>query len=942
MFSKQCSGGPNSGQSCSSSANCGGYTCQESSTCTKTATWSCTDEGFGCYPNIPETCRAGTIQGTCSSGGGGGTAAVCGNGSCQSGETAANCPADCANSSGGGGGGTTQGWGACGSCSCSSIGVGTGSQCRLNDHGTCVWDPGGCGGGSASGEGCRYPSMTPTHLTLNPGDAATVTYSVFADASPSYIHRVYFSTFDTAVVTRAPAFTNTCCGWIFGRQNRSFTVTAVAPGTTNVRGMIDLGSSQGTLRCAAYTQVTVVAEAAVCGDSTCDSGESCSSCTADCGVCVGGGGGGEVCGNSTCESGETCSSCSADCGACAAAPTVVLRANGSAGSVNLPYNSAVTLTWDSSNATTCTALAGSGFSGSKSADGSQAMGNLTATQQYQISCSGAGGTATSMVTVNVSACSPTCTSPLCGQADGCGGLCDDNDDLEPPAPAQIDPTNNEIVTAYDSSSGGPTKAVNIQIRTQPDTDYNAYYTYLELYPEGTNCSHSLARCQVVGTNVPKNTLINYVYHIPVASYGSHYRYQWRVRHQNNTCTSRIGTFSSWRYFDLHDELIGYVYKDDGYAGFSGNSCISPFSGIPITPEGGETVTVSRNGQDYTGSVQPDGSYSVSAPITNAGQNQANYNSANPLTDVCGCPGGCLYPTANLPSTLNFYYLLTRDPWWQVENGHIYTREESGIGVSSVVPDTCIGVCRPYVSVRDSADRQDSSGIIVTGGGTIDTSNTPGNQTNQVDEDGRNYRPSGTGIGGVLENYAHFYRLFSMGVNPADDFGITAGDAQKPSSAPSNARAYFRNGDLTIQDPWSLGTGESIVVFVSGSLNIQNTITVDQGGFLAFVVEDSINIAPTVCQSDHESTAGVVEGVFIADDSINIQGNANGGDCRFVGEGIFAGWGGIQLDRDFNDDGIQEKWNTLHAVEYFRYRPDFVANVAELMTKPVYQWQEVAP
>jgi hypothetical protein len=47
-----------------------------------------------------------------------------------------------------------------------------------------------------------------------------------------------------------------------------------------------------------------------CGNGTCQPGESCSSCSADCGACP------PVCGNEDCEAGESCSSCSADCGAC--------------------------------------------------------------------------------------------------------------------------------------------------------------------------------------------------------------------------------------------------------------------------------------------------------------------------------------------------------------------------------------------------------------------------------------------------------------------------------------------------------------------------------------------------------------------------------------------------------------------------------------------------
>ncbi len=54
----------------------------------------------------------------------------------------------------------------------------------------------------------------------------------------------------------------------------------------------------------------VVEPMASCGDGTCNSGEDCSSCAADCGVC------GPVCGDAVCDSDEDCSGCTADCGAC--------------------------------------------------------------------------------------------------------------------------------------------------------------------------------------------------------------------------------------------------------------------------------------------------------------------------------------------------------------------------------------------------------------------------------------------------------------------------------------------------------------------------------------------------------------------------------------------------------------------------------------------------
>jgi hypothetical protein len=68
-----------------------------------------------------------------------------------------------------------------------------------------------------------------------------------------------------------------------------------------------------------------------------------------------------------------------------------------------------TLTWSSTNATSCTATgAGAGWSGSKATSGTQSTGALTATTSYSLSCSGAGGTS-SLVTATVTISSGTVT-----------------------------------------------------------------------------------------------------------------------------------------------------------------------------------------------------------------------------------------------------------------------------------------------------------------------------------------------------------------------------------------------------------------------------------------------------------------------------------------------------------------------------------------------------
>ncbi|MFH1229375.1 MAG: hypothetical protein V1678_03045 [Candidatus Aenigmatarchaeota archaeon] len=51
----------------------------------------------------------------------------------------------------------------------------------------------------------------------------------------------------------------------------------------------------------------------VCGDTICNGAETCSSCPGDCGTCP------PTCGDSSCNGVETCSTCPSDCGACPAA-----------------------------------------------------------------------------------------------------------------------------------------------------------------------------------------------------------------------------------------------------------------------------------------------------------------------------------------------------------------------------------------------------------------------------------------------------------------------------------------------------------------------------------------------------------------------------------------------------------------------------------------------
>jgi hypothetical protein len=71
----------------------------------------------------------------------------------------------------------------------------------------------------------------------------------------------------------------------------------------------------------------------------------------------------------------------------------------SANPLTIATNGSSTLNWSSTNATACSAS--SGWSGTKAVSGSQNVGPLTANVTYTLSCSGAGGTNSSSVTITV-------------------------------------------------------------------------------------------------------------------------------------------------------------------------------------------------------------------------------------------------------------------------------------------------------------------------------------------------------------------------------------------------------------------------------------------------------------------------------------------------------------------------------------------------------------
>lgn len=478
---------------------------------------------------------------------------------------------------------------------------------------------------------------------------------------------------------------------------------------------------------------------------------------------------------------------------------------------------------------------------------------------------------------------------------------------------------------------------------------NADTYYVQITPTGGDCSSPNAVCTY-------STAMSYTYQITNAT-GPNWTAV--VVPYNTKCGTVAGPIAVSS-FTIMANINGNVIDDsDADASLVGSACVDPDGRFGLNPP---AVGQSVGADGYNGSVAggwAGSSYAIRVPIWLSPAN--NIITYVPGTDASGnlyqvtCPAGAQWSGIVSPSIDNDFYVTATDTtnggWWQASNGLVYAGNTSGEALRTYVPtDTCSAsaTCSPYLISRDSTDLADSAGVPITGGGSLDTTDQPGNDTGYLTDRTVQQYAVGSSTSRVQENYDYFYREYSMGTAPTDDFAASANDAQKPSAPPIDSkRAYYRNGDLTITDTWSVLDTEEIVVFVNGNLTfsdpagVQQLIDVADGGFISFIVNGNINVTEDVGNDVLTDTTANLEGVYIADGTIFIQsrGQAAGGDDRFVGEGTFVGLGGVTLARTFSDGAARNAQNNDKPVELFRFRPDFVENVPERMARPHYIWQE---
>ncbi|MFC1653969.1 hypothetical protein ACFL1M_03945 [Patescibacteria group bacterium] len=360
-------------------------------------------------------------------------------------------------------------------------------------------------------------------------------------------------------------------------------------------------------------------------------------------------------------------------------------------------------------------------------------------------------------------------------------------------------------------------------------------------------------------------------------------------------------------------VSGTVYEGSG--SLSGGLCSG--SGVPVEPGSSALVGISGYGSS---DIAADGTYSISNVA------EGTRVASTSLMDsqyLCDCPGGCAQSiSVGGDMTVDFYLTTTQIGWFQTIGGDVGV---NGGYVYNDIPATCSGLCLPYLSLLDLSATTDSSGVVTTssaGGHYVDINFGEGSSYVALSE----YRTTNR-----REGYEYFYRLFELGLAPTDDF-VDAANVGYPSSGPSNGRAYYSDESIVINSDWDLLPGDSIVVFVDGDIRVQSQIITDVGEFVAFIASGDIIFDPSVGTTE-AGLSGLVQGVFVANGQIIVEAAAT----KFVGEGTFVGWGGVDLSRDYGD-----ATNNLYPAELFIYRPDFVTNAPARMKRPVIRWQEVAP
>jgi len=412
-------------------------------------------------------------------------------------------------------------------------------------------------------------------------------------------------------------------------------------------------------------------------------------------------------------------------------------------------------------------------------------------------------------------CTPSCSSPYCGQGDGCDGTCSSADAGAPPAPT-LNPANGGTLTVT---------AVGQQVTVSWSAALADSY-WLQLDPGCT--TEGAYYGAISGTTYSFTPLCP--------------SYYYRVWALNSTCATEWSAPAAATFY-VRGTISGTVKQDDNKeAELVGEVCVLAGAG-GIMPGANSKVEVGLD----SGSVNVNGTYAVS-PLF--GPSWYTELSIGDWTEWrCTCPATCAYTTSAPKTGLDYFVANIKEPWWQTEEGNVHA---DGGNVRSPVPDTA------------------TVGYLITGSqpglvsytGSLDVGNAVA-----INQAGLSNWQAQTSYQGLKTDYGYFKRILEDDPEAAAN-GVTIHEGD-----------YVTDGEISVVD------GENMIILVNGEVTISANINVDPGGFLAIISSGNITIGDSVTN---------IEGVYVADGIIS----SGTSESQLIGEGIFTGWGGISLQRDF--------------------------------------------
>ncbi|MEX0896079.1 MAG: hypothetical protein WDZ94_04030 [Patescibacteria group bacterium] len=291
-------------------------------------------------------------------------------------------------------------------------------------------------------------------------------------------------------------------------------------------------------------------------------------------------------------------------------------------------------------------------------------------------------------------------------------------------------------------------------------------------------------------------------------------------------------------------------------------------------------------------------------------------------------------------------------WWQTRGGLVFAQQQIRSNLpllSEVLNPRCndLESCVPFIIRTDRfspTQRREvnrTAGILMTDGELQNTALDGSSVKGWATQRQRNQYAEGASAH-IESNYR--YSDFRTLVSPPN----ATAKASISSSDITSQQVSHWSGEVEIPNPIQIEPGGQHIVFVDGNLSInavsegQKMITVPNGSFLAFIVNGNITFNGLVGSSDFESEDPLVEGIFMAEESIVINSLGAGNDLKFIGAGSFIGWTNVSMNRNYNDvdKPEEEQFNDLYATELFIHRPDLVISTPEILREASVTWQEV--